>query len=191
VGWQEAGAGDDAFILRSPAEGGHSAVVEFLVSEVKIPFVEAVGAPGHTAIHAACRFGHSATVATLLRLGLPWRCRWYRPCYSLSRAVYSYFWPGDAVCRFLITPLGDAVLSGSLSCVRLLLDRCEGDVSSPNVIVLAAMCGHVDVLRLLLRKLPHCDHDEALMIARVLGHSACASLLVGARFRLSPHLMRR
>jgi hypothetical protein len=90
----------------------------------------------------------------------------------------------------LITPLGDAVLSGSLSCVRPLLDRWQADGSQPCAKALAAAHGHVDVLRLLLGKWPSGDRGEALAFAMMLGHHACASLLVGARFGWTPHVVQ-
>jgi hypothetical protein len=74
--------------------------------------------------------------------------------------------------------------------VRLLLDRCQADRSKPNVTALAAVRGHVDVLRLLLEKWPEGDRGEALAFAVMLGHGACASLLLGACFRWTRRVVR-
>ena len=158
VGWVDDGIPADPRILLWAAEGGHGAVIEFLIREVGIPCCRWESrhsdAPYDTALHAACRSGQMEAVRVLLDLGFSPRsvrlCSWT----WLFRAwpICSSWWLRFCHCR--ITAMADAALAGALKCVELLSEKSHDDPSNPSALCLAAANGHIDVMRALLRNWP-------------------------------------
>jgi hypothetical protein len=86
--------------------------------------------------------------------------------------------------------LGEAVLSGSLTCVRLLLEGTDEDESEPSVLELAAGWGYWDVVRALRVKWPEGDAGEAFAFAACLGQEEGAAGLRGMTFKWSERVVK-
>jgi ankyrin repeat protein len=138
-------------------------VIAFLKDEVKIvlsspPF-------GRTALHLACRSGSSEAVQALAT-GV-----------SDLRTFLHPAWLPEV--RLYLDPLGEAVISGSLSAVRECLSSfdCADEASGSSAMTLAAMTGRADIMRALALAFPSINTDEALSVATVQDHESIGRLL--------------
>jgi hypothetical protein len=165
---------DEAPIVIAAAAGGHNDVLEFLVEEVGVPFEadREVGVVSRSvsrrarergslgALHVASRGGHGETVGSLMRLGSPTgalaaRCEHVVrfPLREGEAARRPFFGVASREVELRLTPLGEAVLSGSVECVRMLLSlQCEVDGSSPSAVTLAVLYGFADIVGVLLER---------------------------------------
>jgi hypothetical protein len=164
VGWSipvSSSSSLDPDILILSALHGHVDVLGFLIGEMGIRPASAPHLPlrsakaGWTALHAACRGGHVEAASSLLRFGVN----------SLMTAHGQRFMN---VCLRATTALGEAVRSGSLAAVRLLLTQGDADWNMPPITTLAAFWGHRDVMRAILEARPGAATDEAYSLAIIL-----------------------
>ena len=74
-----------------------------------------------------------------------------------------------------------AVINGAVRCVRLLLPLCQASARGPDLFEVAAIGGHADVLRVLLREWPQGSGslDTAFSISVALGDKGTQRLLEG------------
>ena len=176
-------------IMIAAAGAGHTEVVQFLIDEAGIAAnVECDGEITASALHAACAGGHAETALYLISQAAP---------IALLRVLRH---PAIPTSTLRISPLGDAVLSGSLNCVQAILPLVERDESRPGLLSLAVLSGHGDVLRALLGAWPDSPRREAYSLAVVL-HDAGAirclgvhtfawtTLVIGLLVRLPPSAM--
>jgi ankyrin repeat protein len=156
-----------ASVLGVAAFSGHADVIAFLKDEVKIvlspPF-------GRTALHLACRSGSAAAVRALVT-GLSDLSLFLRPARLPELGLY-------------VDPLGEAILSGSLSTVcECLTFGCLDDANRSCAITLAAVTGHADIVRAIALAFPSVNTDRAVSAATARGHGHIVRLL-SARSRV-------
>jgi hypothetical protein len=153
------------FVILAAAQGGHAAVVRFLVQEVGIPLSDGDG-DRLSALHVASSAGQDGVVAALLELGVDAGVK--------ARRVF-----GRLGVKGRATALAEAAAAGCLACVRVLAGVVSEDDSFPSAMSLAAAGGHVDIVRCLLGRWPAADSGDAFSLACVLGNTSVIRLLRG------------
>ena len=170
--------GDDPEILRSAARGGHLAIIEFLVEEVRIPFASRPGRFGmcRSAMISAAEGGHAGVLKWLLDRGRDATClacrRWF-PCGHRPQSL----------CH---TPLSLAALVGSISSVSVLAGRSPENVWAIDPLTASALAGHADVARFLLPSSGERSRSEAYSVALVLARRDLLQVLGSQTYLATP-----
>jgi hypothetical protein len=156
------GVSHDCCMLLAAANSGHFDVMRFLIEEFGVRLKwGGQRTLGLTALHLACRGGHDAVVAVLLKWGVDATIRYW------GRLAGACCW---------LTPLCEAARSGATQCVRMLGEVAVGD-DDPGAIVLAAEAGHADIVRHLLGRWPNANTDHAFSVAVVCDNVQVARML--------------